>query len=146
MCEPEALLSTTATSRQTVDIFNNSEYVQKFKEDSWPEYAPSYPSEMMTFYNGVHLSRYFGYKGDEESQNSRSTNGDHILSYNRKFLEKSSSPFELSAVCSCGQCNTTNKPNIQLNEIEMYQNHENSKTNRNRVLLNSKEKYLLYGN
>lgn len=97
MCEPEILFSMGTPQR--TDLLN-TDYVPKLRDDSWSEHCPSYTSEIMTLYNNVQFSRYFGYK-EEQSQDSKMT-GSEFLMYPAK---SSANSFNLvSPSCSCTEC------------------------------------------
>lgn len=102
MCEPDVLFS--MATHQHADIFN-SEYAQKFREDSWSDYGPHYGPDVMTFYNGVHFPRYLGYK---EGQPDRTNFTPHSR-YFDKNTDQSVNESRAAAQCNCINCNSLNK-------------------------------------
>lgn len=105
MCEPDVLFSMAA--HQPPDMLS-PDYVHKLRDDSWTEYSPSYTSDVMTLYNGVHFSRYFGYKEEHQSQDTKMA-ASQFLSY----PPRSGSSFDLvSSSCSCADC-TVEKANVE---------------------------------
>lgn len=134
MCEPEILFS--MGTPQPTDLLN-TDYVPKLRDDSWSEYSPSYTSEIMTLYNNVQFSRYFGYK-EEQSQDSKMTGSEFFMYPARS----SANSLDLvSSSCSCREC-MVEKPSVETSTM----GYEYSNRNNYHNTIIGKETYIIRSN
>lgn len=149
MCEPDVLFSMAA--HQHTDVLN-TEYVQKFREDTWSEYGSHYTPEMVTFYNGVHFSRYFGYKEEQASKDATGKiNSNQFLPYAAgRYFEKTSNQSVTDLRCSncnCAGGNFAEKLNANDGEYipaTPVNEYDSKKDNYNKFFSN--ERYVIRSN
>ncbi|XP_065220953.1 uncharacterized protein LOC135845972 [Planococcus citri] len=148
MCEPDVLFSMAA--HQHNEIFN-SEYIHKFREDTWTEYGNRYGPEVMTFHNGVQFYKYLGHK--DQSQDI-AKHGVNFIPYNGKYFEKNSNDESANDVrsggCNCVNCsnsivksNNTSASDSNYNQAFYSEDYE-AKKEYDKFF--SKEKYIIRGN
>ncbi|KAK7574175.1 hypothetical protein V9T40_011366 [Parthenolecanium corni] len=137
MFEPDVLFG--MASHQPPDIFN-AEYLEKFREDPWPDCASSYTSEVVTtLCNGVNFSRYFGGR-EEPTPGMKASSSHQLLVYGKYYHERSTTnSFEFTTPCNCANCSQSSKFANNESYVQPNDHFDVRKCNDNRFL--HKEKY-----